>query len=248
MTKYNKEFKIPYYESDKYAKITPLSLLEYLGETSVSHNDDLGFDIERLKSLNYGWMLNRWRVRIDRYPSVGEKIKIETWISKIEKFYANREFIIYDEKDLEIGRASTLWIFIDMTKKKPIRITSEFYDGTKIIDSKAFDDFYKFDKDIEIDNYIDFHIRRSDIDYNNHVNNTKYLSWMIEAIPENIYENYILNEFEILYKKETLYGNNVLSNSKIMGSLSEETIFLHSIMDKETEDNNAMGLSKWKKS
>ena len=53
MTKYNKEFKIPYYESDKYGKITPLSLLEYLGETSVSHNDDLGFDIERLKSLNH---------------------------------------------------------------------------------------------------------------------------------------------------------------------------------------------------
>ena len=193
-------------------------------------------------------MLNRWRVRIERYPSVGEKIKIETWISKIEKFYANREFIIYDEKDLEIGRASTLWIFIDLTKKKPIRITSEFYDGTQIIDMRAFEDFYKFDKDIEIDNYIDFHIRRSDIDYNNHVNNTKYLSWMMESIPEEIYENYVLNEFEILYKKEILYGNTIISNSKIMGPLNEETIFLHSIIDKETRDNNAMGLSKWKQS
>lgn len=246
MTKYNKEFEIPYYESDKHGKITPLSLLEYLGEISVSHNDFLGFDIERLKSLNYGWMLNRWRVGVDRYPGVGEKIRIETWISKIEKFYANREFIIYDKKDIEIGRASTLWIFIDMTKKKPIRITSEFYDGTKIIDVKAFDDFYKFGKDIEIDDYVDFHIRRSDIDYNNHVNNTKYLSWMIEAVPEEIYKNYILNEFEILYKKETLYGNTILSNSNKINISKEEANFLHSIIDKETHDNNAMGLTKWK--
>lgn len=247
MTKYNKSFQIPYYEADKYRKVTALSILAYLGEISVSHNDYLGFNIEKLKSLNYVWMLNRWRVKIDRYPKVGETIRIDTWISNIEKFYANREFIMYDEENLEIGRASTLWIFLNMTKKRPIRITSEFYEATKIIDIKAFDGFYEFDKNMEMSNYIDFYIRRSDIDYNNHVNNTKYLSWMIETIPEEVYENHMLNEFEILYRRETTYGNSILAGGKALDTSKEEITFVHSITDKATQENNTMGLTKWKK-
>ena len=247
MGKHNISYKIPYYEADKYRRATPLTMLAYLGEAAVSHNDDLGFNIDKLRSLNHGWMLNRWKVKMDRYPEVGEKIRIETWISNLEKFYATREFMIYDDKDNEIGRATTLWIFLNMTKKRPIRITKELYEATEIIDIRAFDEFYEFEKDLKLEDYIDFHIRRSDIDYNNHVNNSKYLAWMIETVPEGIYKDHILSELEILYRRETTYGNTILAGSKEEPICEESINFLHCIIDKETSENNAMGLTKWKK-
>lgn len=245
MSKYKKTFQIPYYDTDKHRRATPEAMLTYLGETSGAHTDYIGFTVDKLQNLNYGWMLNRWKVKIHRYPKVKEKITIETWTSGIDKFYATREFIIYDEKDKEIGRASTVWIFLNMEKKKPIRIPAEFIELIKPIKEKNFDEFYDFKKEINVENYIDFHVRRSDIDYNNHVNNTKYLSWMLETIPEYVYENYMLNEIEILYKKETIYGNTILSGSNELDKSEDISIYFHKILDINTEDSHSLGKTNW---
>lgn len=246
MKKYRKAFQVPYYDSDKYGKATALSILSYLGETSGAHTDSIGFGFKELKELNYAWMLNRWKVSIDRYPKVNENIIIETWASGIDRFYATREFVIYDEEDKELGKASTLWIFIDMNRKIPIRIPQEFIKLSNPIEERVFNDFYNFKKELIIDKYLDFHVRRSDIDYNNHVNNTKYLSWMLEAVPQYIYENYMLHEFEILYKKETTYGNMILSGVKESEKIQESKVYFHDIIDKDNKENHALGYTRWK--
>ncbi len=245
MNKFRKSFEVSFYESDKNRKATPLSILAYLGETSGAHTDTMGFNVENLQSKNLGWVLNRWKVRIDRYPEVKEKITIETWTSGIDKFYATREFVIYDDKDIVLGKASSLWIFIDIVKKKPMRIPQTFYQAADPIEERNFDDFFDFKVDINSTNWVDFHVRRSDIDYNNHVNNTKYLSWMIESVPDFIFDNYMLNEFEILYKKEALYGSTILSGSNEIAESIEEVQFLHGIIEKASIDKHAMGLTKW---
>lgn len=247
MSKYRKAFQIPYFDTDKYSRATPITILKYLGETSGAHTDSIGFTVDKLKDLNYGWMLNRWKVQIFRYPKVYENIIIETWTSSVDKFYATREFIIYDEESMEIGRASTIWIFLNMEKKRPTRIPVEFIEAINPIEEKIFEDYYNFKKEIHIEKYIDFYVRRSDIDYNNHVNNTKYLSWMLESIPEYVYQNYILDEFEILYKKETVYGNTVLSGSGEIDNSDGIYYCFHNILDKDTKESHSMGVTKWKK-
>lgn len=247
MPKYKKNFEIPFYDSDKNGNATPISILSYLGETSGAHTDKIGFGHQKISKLNYAWMINRWKVKIDKYPKVKDKITIETWTSGIDRFYATREFKIYDNEDNEIGRASTQWIFIDMIKKRPIRIPVEFKEIANPIDERLFDDYYKFEKNYITTEDIDFHVRRADIDYNNHVNNARYLSWMIEAIPQYIYEDYILEEFEILYKKEAKYGHTILSgiNEQILDNCNG--VFFHNIIDKESKENHAIGITSWKK-
>lgn len=245
MSKYSKTFEIPFYDTDKHGNVTPLSLLAYLGETSGEHTNKIGFGYNQLMELNYAWMLNRWKVKIDRYPKAKEKIIIETWTSSVDRFYATREFIIYDKDKSELGRASTLWIFIDMKRKRPIRIPNDFIELVSPVEEKLFEDFYKFKKNYCIEDYLDFHIRRSDIDYNNHVNNKKYLSWMLETIPQDIYENYILKEFEILYKREILYGNTILAGSKEKNESEYKRDFIHGIIDKDDNDSHALGWTRW---
>lgn len=246
MIKYNQSFKIPYYEADKHSSLSPISLLQYLGEVSMIHNGLL-VDFEEMAKLNFGWMLNRWKVKMDKYPNAGEKLRIETWISEVDKFYAYREFIIYDEKNVELGKATAIWIFLDMKRKRPIRIKEEHYSLENVFDKKIFNEFHRFDANIEVDNNIDFHIRKSDIDYNDHVNNTKYLEWIIETIPDDVYKNYILSEFEILYKKEVKYPNTILTGIKEINNQDEERSYVHKIVDKNSKEEKTLGLSIWKK-
>lgn len=244
MIKYNEIIKIPYYDTDKNHKLSPITLLKYLGELSVVHNSILA-DMEKMESLNYGWMLNRWKVKIDKYPKGGETIRIETWISGFDKFYANREFVIYDEEGLKIGKATAVWIFIDMNKKRPIRITDKYYNLSNTFNHIVFNDFYRFPLNMEMDRDINFNIRRSDIDLNQHVNNTKYLEWIIESIPKETYDRCILSQFEIQYKREIKYPNVIIAGSKLLNHEINENEYIHHIIQEDLEEQNAVALTKW---
>lgn len=247
MSKYKKEFIIYYCDSDKNGIVKPESLLIYMGETSSLHSDSLGVGINELRKHNYGWILNRWKVKFNKYPKVKDKIIIETWTSGFDKFYATREFVIFDENREELVRATTLWVFLNIEKKRPIRIPKEFNSKYNILDEKLFNDYYDFGDNILIDRYSDFNVRKSDIDYNDHVNNVNYLNWMLEVIPEEIDEKYNLVELDIHYKKEIKLGQSILTSinkGNLNGSKME---FIHNTIEKGQHEVNAFGRTLWLK-
>ncbi|HEY8362103.1 MAG TPA: acyl-ACP thioesterase domain-containing protein [Tissierellaceae bacterium] len=245
MLKYKKTFVIPYYEIDKNKALKPTSLLNILNEAAFEHSS-ISAKIDKMKEMNYAWMINRWKVYINKYPTAEEKITIETWTSNIDRFYAEREFLVFDEKDEAIIKASIIWIFVDISKRKPIKIPEEIQSAYMMINEKVFNDYFDFKEKIDIEDYIDFQVKRSEIDYNNHVNNTVYLNWMLETVPDEIYNNYKLREFEILYKKEIKYGDKVLSGIKELNYGSGKK-FYHSIVNSDKNVNHAIGITVWEK-
>lgn len=246
MNKYKKDYTIYYFDSDKNGIAKPESLLTYMGETSSLHSDSLGVGIEELRKNDYGWVLNRWKVKFSKYPKVKDKITIETWTSGFDKFYATREFVIYDDNKEELARATTLWVFLNIVKKRPIRIPSEFNSKYNIINEKLFSDFYEFEKETSVgDVLLDFNVRKSDIDYNNHVNNIKYLNWMLEVVPDKVDENYNLIELDIHYKKEIKLGQSIITSID-NGIIKENKIeFIQNIKEKSESEANAFGRTLW---
>lgn len=217
--------------------------MAYMGEVATLHSDYVGLDIGNLREKNYGWMLNRWKVKINDYPLARELIRIKTWASDFRKFYANREFKILDRNDKELVHASSLWIFIDMSKKRPIRVTDDIINLYGVESGQLFDEFYDFNMEFESQEGLEFRVRKSDIDYNNHVNNVKYFQWMLEALPKYIDEKYILEEFEILYKKEVGLGS--LINSSYSEEKNDDKLkILHKVQEKG--ETRAFARTIWK--
>lgn len=242
MTKFRKEFTLPYYDSDINGYARPEALLTYMGETSTWHSDLLGVGANVLRERNYAWMLNRWRARFIKYPRVKDKIIIETWSSGIDRFYATREFVIYSDQGELLVKGTTQWVFIDTLKRRPIRIPQELADIYDGLDDKLLHDFYDFREEFETEEGLDFHVRKSDIDYNNHVNNVKYLSWMLEAIPDSVDSEKKLYELDILYKKETKLGSLINSTLKLVDD--NNINFLHKI--RENDEIHAFGRTVWR--
>lgn len=240
---YRKEIKIPYYDCNQKENIQPTAILKYLSEISIIHNE-LAIDIEKLKQGNYGWMLNKWQVETDRYPKAEEIIRVETWVSKVDMFFANREFAIYDENDKEIIRATALWIFMDMNRRRPTRLKEKFIKKENIIDKSYFRNFTRFKRDMDYYRAIDFRIRRLDIDTNNHVNNVNYFIWMLEGISDEIYDNYVLKSYEIDYKQEVLYPSIISSNTKVEQTKTGVSVY-HAIYSDDKKIDNALGISHW---
>lgn len=237
--RFKMEFEVHYHEINRYEKATPLTILHYLEDAAISHSEAVGQGIERLKAQKHAWILNQWQLQMDCYPALGEKVMIETWSAGFERFYGTRDFLITDKNQRIIGRATSLWIFYNTESKRPSRIPADF------LDAYGFDPRRAIEQPIgqveigtggqEGEKEQIFAVRRSDIDTNGHVNNANYLQWMLEVVPEDIYQTYHLAALEITYKKATTYGSSICSKC-IDFNLGVKTIVCrHVILGEDAE-------------
>ena len=74
-----------------------------------------------------------------------------------------------------------------------------------------------------------FKVRYSDIDSNQHVNNTKYVDWAIETLPEDIVDNYSLDEIRVTFEKECRYGETINVYTDIREQEDGSLISVHKI-------------------
>lgn len=228
-----KEYEIQYYEIDYKKRLLMTSLMQYLGDIATRQSEDLGVGINYLNEHGIAWVLYKWNIHLDKHPLYGEKIKISTKPHSFKKFYAYRTFQITNNNKEVIGWANSVWFLIDVNKRKAIRVKEDMYKAYGIDDNKNnVLDIKKISLPSNIDIEKSFQVRYSDIDTNRHVNNVKYLEWAIETIPFHIFTNYVLKDINIIYEKETTYGEviTVLTEAK---NEEDMKIFIHKIIDKK---------------
>lgn len=241
MTKFMKEFLIPYFDTDPKGTLRPEIVLSYMAETSFWHSDSLGVGHKLLNAKGYGWMLNRWEAEFFMLPQAKERVVIMTWTSSFDRFYAAREFTMEDENSSLLAKASTRWIFLDMKKKRPIRIPGEIQEKYSFLNEHCFEGYTEL-KPLYVSEGSAITTRKSDIDNNNHVNNIRYIEWMLEQIPEDVLGSRSLKKLAVNYKKEVLLGDTI--STSIAADPENEGRFLHLIsVDGE---NNALGMTEWK--
>lgn len=249
MQKFQKEFEVYYYEVNFYQELTPLAFLNYLEETAIAHSEAVGYGVNRLKEEGYGWILSRWQIEFDQYPQLGEKIKIHTWPSHIQRFYADREFLVLNSQDKVIARASSLWVFLNLQKRRPTRIPQEISESYPIFPEKVINEpfpEFKFAQSEQTEQ-AEFIVRRSDIDTNAHVNNAKYIEWVLETIPEEVYRTYRMVSLEVAYKKESNYGQMIHALTEELESSDQDVLYIHRILGAEGEHELALVRTRWHK-
>lgn len=245
--KFSKEFEVHYYEINKHREVTPVSLLNFLEDSAISHSKYAGYGVEKLKAEGIGWLLKRWVLKMDRYPVLNEKILITTWPSEFKRFYASREFVISDVQGGVIGKATSLWIYFNLEKKRPVRIpdnmSKEYNVGCFAPIGLCFNEI----SDIEdAQNEKRFAVRMTDIDTNNHVNNSKYVGWVLESLPGDMHDNFTLSSLEVDYIKETCYGSIVASTSKKSGTTEDGCEYIHKIKSESCGYTAALARTVWK--
>jgi len=243
---FDKQFELRYFEMNTLGLATPTIILALLEETASDHCYSINHSLFDLNKKNVGWLLVSGILQVDRYPAYKEKITIRTWLSSYSSIKGYRENIIFDEQHNIIGRAKGLWVFFDIEKRKPIPIFNDikekwFYDKEESI-------VKNIKKKIEVIDFPThvktFKVHRFDTDMNKHVNNIRYLQWVIESIPETIVDNYSLHMIDGRFMSEAKYGDTVLSmtNDDI-----EDHSFIHTIKIDGSNTVCATAKTFWKK-
>lgn len=204
-----KEFKtdylIDYHGLDTNLKISTPRLIDYLQESAVRHSDWAGYSMDWFTRQMKGWLILNWDLKIFDYPKWNEKITVKTWPCLFKGIIAYRGFEITNNINNKIIlQGFSKWVYTDLEKRRPVLPPKEMTERYGIIKPEPFKSDFKipaYDSFTKININI-LKVTRRDIDTNLHVNNISYIEWVIDSIPDDIYNTMIIENIKINYKKE----------------------------------------------
>lgn len=228
-----RKYNIHYYEVDYRKKCLITTLINYFQDIAIFQSEQLGVGLNYLSDKNHSWVLYQWDINIDRYPMLGEAVKVTTKALSLKGINAYRNFSVLDCENRTIVNADSRWVLLDVKNMKIINIPKEFKQTYGVEDAYATP--LKLKKPVEPREFHyskDFQIRYSDIDTNRHVNNAKYVDLALETMPLEVVQSNMLRHLKILYKNQGRYGDTVKSLTELRDT-EQGRVGRHKIVSKE---------------
>lgn len=236
-----KEYSVKLSEIGKENKITNKALLGILEDIGGIHSNLAGYGIPTMDKTRVTWVLLDWKVKVIRRPNYAEKVIVKTWSKEAVKFYALRDFEVFDEQGNIIVKAISRWVLVNIDTGKLERVDIKVLENYCPELGKTVFENEEFEKMKELENAeleTEYLIKRADIDVNHHLHNINYLDLANEALPLDVYEHEKeFNNIRISYKKEIKLGEKVKckyafqDGKHIITIKSEDDSKLHSIIE-----------------
>ncbi|KAI9120209.1 hypothetical protein K1719_008857 [Acacia pycnantha] len=222
------------------------SILNLLQETALNHvwmsgllSDGFGATHGMMRN-NLIWVVSRMQVLVDCYPIWGEVIEIDTWVGASGKNGMRRDWLIRSQATGRIfARATSTWVTMNRTTRRLSKLPDEvrnelspWFIEKQAIMEDTHEKIVKLDKEAK---YMisDLKPKRSDLDMNQHVNNVKYVKWMLETIPDQILESHQLSGITLEYRRECGSSDTVQS----LCDIEEDEEILHDVEKRDYNSN-----------
>nr|GME06689.1 palmitoyl-acyl carrier protein thioesterase, chloroplastic [Ipomoea batatas] len=229
---FRQNFSIRSYEigADRTASIE--TMMNHLQETALNHAKSAGLlsggfgSTPEMCKKNLIWVVSKMQVVVDRYPTWGDVVQVDTWIAASGKNGMRRDWVIHDSNTGDmLMRASSLWVMMNKETRKLAKMDDEvraeigsyFVDAPPVID----EDGKRLPKlDDERADYVRTGLtpKWTDLDVNQHVNNVKYIAWILESAPLPILESHELASMTLEYRRECRKDSTVQSLTSILGN------------------------------
>ena len=191
-------------------KVNMAMIAQYLQDCTLFHSEDVGKGLRDVEINKKAWFLSSWQIEVSRYPEFKEEITIRTWPYDFKSMYGYRNFDILDAQGNEIVRANSIWIFMDLEKMLPTKLTEQDIEAYKL--SPALDMEYTARKikllgeECLLAEYKDVSpvvVKESFLDSNHHVNNGRYVTVAMDYIPSNL----LIKQMRVDYRKAATLGD-----------------------------------------
>ena len=186
------------------------AILESMQEAAGVHSASMGWGRERLIREGAVWVLVRSEVRMERYPSVGEHVTVETFHMPDRHRLFPRYFIITDEEGKRIGTAATVWMLMNLENRSAVSAESV---GMQLPDNRDMKPPVSFPATIQPaegePQICTYRAVYSDLDVNGHVNNTKYADWICNLLGKDLLMKKEISRMILDYNAEVLPDQEV---------------------------------------
>lgn len=197
--------RVRYSETDERGRLSVAGIINYMQDCSTFQSEDAGVGVKYLDAVHKAWLLSSWRIMVDRYPALGEKLTVGTWHCAFKGIYGCRDFVLRDEAGFDLVRAESIWFLYDTQKNVPVRVQPSDIApyGAPEPELELGPAPRKIPLPEALKTGTPVAVTRRHIDTNHHVNNAQYVEMAREAIPEGL----VIREIRADYKKAAVLGD-----------------------------------------
>jgi acyl-ACP thioesterase len=227
---FEKEYKIPFYDSGPDGKLRLYSLLNYLLDIASEHAVRLKFGRDDLMRGNRFWILSRIVADIYLWPEWEETIVVRTWPRGTDKLFAIRDYEVFYPDGRHIASGSSSWLVVDRTTKKiqrPDEMLTRFNSEVSVKNSLGRNAEKVAPSSENGQESEHFKIKVSDLDDNLHTNSASYIKWVTDTYDQDYVLNHNPVSMEVNYLAESVFGEEVFVRSESENNI---TPFNHSVI------------------
>jgi acyl-ACP thioesterase len=205
------DYYIHSFDVDFTSKVSLCTVCNLFQESAWRHATEHKLGYHDLIKSNKAWVLSSIKINIKELPAWKDEISIYTWARTTDKLFAYRDFEVYRNGSGKSAiKASSSWLIIDIQSKRPQKMEA-YADLMPLLKDK-----HAINKALEkipaVEEVHDSYKKTtaySDLDVNHHVNNVKYVEWILDLFTLEYQKNHIIRDFEINYRNEVGYNEVV---------------------------------------
>ena len=204
---YTIENTVRFSEIDHTKKMTLPGIINYFQDCSIFQSEEIGYGLDYLKEQKKAWVLSSWQIAVNRYPMLGEKIKVSTFATGFKGIFGDRNFCMHDESGAMTACANSLWVYMDIEKGRPVKPSAEemaAYGVSEPLDMEILSRKIILPENTE--EYPAFPVRKYHIDTNEHVNNCQY----VQMAQEVLEEGESVSRLRVEYKKSAVLHDMIV--------------------------------------
>jgi len=244
---YKQKRKISFYDLDANGNTKLTALLKYMNEASWLNAEELGAGLDRTLEVGLAFIIQRIGVRIFKMPELNQTIAIRTWPAEKTRSAFKRNGDICDEAGNKIMEWESLWVLIDINKRKIKRPSASPAELPRYgkMDVEVVADKIVIPEERNLYASYKHIVSFSELDINMHMNNAIYGDLVANVLaPTDAANIRAWKEVQFNYVHEAKLGDEVAVNAYqangnlyITGNSEEKRIFTVAI---KGEDQNVL--------
>lgn len=200
---HSESFVVKATECDTQRRMRLNEIFIAMQEGGERHAVQLGAGYESMMARGVFFVLARIHVHVDRMPMCGETVVHTTWPGVSNRFFCPRFHTFALEDGTPLACAGALWVMLDVNERKivsPKGVELGFPDTSDILQPLALPT--RMPPMGEATLTIERTPAYSDYDINGHVNNTRYISWLCDALGNSLLRSAWVGDLTCGYEKE----------------------------------------------
>ena len=202
--------KIRTYDVDFKNQLKISSIFNFMQDIASEHAKNLGVGWQELQQEGLFWALSWVKIVFLKYPKFEESFKIKTWPKGKYRLYALRDFLLFDGSNEILCRAATAWLLVNVKSKRVNDLKILPAGIPYLTNEHALTDL---PGKIAIENKKEIFYRKNivytDLDMNLHVNNEKYVEFILNCYSQEYHAANNIKSLQISFLSETKYGENL---------------------------------------